>query len=201
MGNILKPNERMEKIKKINELLVNPHHKYFKKSKSSEKIQLESPNEIRQKWGLEFEKFQTFKGRILPKPQIFFFNDMKDNNEKKDGKIQQQKFYQSINLEKDIWLILSNYRANGEKAFENLVKCSTQTGITIEKPEIMELKGKNDNEYINKLRTIDLNQGKKIVLIILDNYSKKYYPSIKNWNSFSMYYLGESEITKFIILV
>ena len=181
MGNILKPNERMEKIKKINELLVNPHHKYFKKSKSSEKIQLESPNEIRQKWGLEFEKFQTFKGRILPKPQIFFFNDIKDNNEKKDGKIQQQKFYQSINLEKDIWLILSNYRANGEKAFENLVKCSTQMGITIEKPEIMELKGKNDNEYINKLRTIDLNQGKKIVLIILDNYSKKYYPSIKNY--------------------
>ena len=181
MGNILKPNERMEKIKKINELLLNNNHKYFKRSKSSEKIKLESPNEIRQKWGLEFEQFQTFKGRILSKPQVFFFNDVKDNNEKRDGKIQQQKFYKSINLVKDIWMILTNYINNGEKAFDNLERCSKQMGIIIEKPEIIEIKAKNDNEYISKLRTIDLNGGKKVVLIILDTFSKKFYPSIKNY--------------------
>ena len=181
MANILKPNERMEKIKKINELLVNTKNKYFKRSKSSEKIKLESPNEIRQKWGLEFGNFQTFKGRILPKPQVFFFNNKEDNNEKKDGRIQQQKFYKSINLVKGIWMILSKYQNDGEKAFENLFRCSHQMGIVIEKPEIFILTGKNDIEYINNLRSINLNQGKKLLLIILDHSSKRYYSSIKNF--------------------
>ena len=86
MAQKLNPVQRMEKIKEVNNLLVNTKHKYFKKNNSSEKIQLDSPNEVRQNWGLEFGKFQTFQGRILQKPEISFGQNEKMNIDvKKDG--------------------------------------------------------------------------------------------------------------------
>ena len=179
----LNPYEKMEKIKEINKILVNNNNKYFKKNNSSEKIKLESPNEIREKWGLEFGNFQTLKGRVLPLPDIKFGNN--DNyNMNKEGKFQQKTFYKSFNLKNNLWIILTSKIENGERTFQNLIKCSKQMGINIEKPIIEKIDGRNINQFISKLKTIDLNNGKKIALIILDKYSKIYYPSLK-------YYLCE----------
>ena len=172
----------MEKIKEVNNLLVNTKHKYFKKNNSSEKIQLDSPNEVRQNWGLEFRKFQTFQGRILQKPEISFGQNEKMNIDvKKDGKFSQKIFYKSINLNSNLWIIITSRYHNGEKAFENLMKCSRQMRIFVQKPEIKEIKERNVNDFINKLRYIDFNKGKKIVLFILDKYTKNYYGAIKTY--------------------
>ncbi len=183
MAKKLNPVERMEKIKEVNKLLVNTKHKYFKKANSSDKIQLDSPNEVRQNWGLEFGNFQTFQGRILQKPEISFGQNEKMNNDnfKNDGKFSQKIFYRSINLNSNLWIILTSKYHNGEKAVDNLMRCSRQMGINIQKPLIKEIKERNAQNFINELRYIDLNQGKKIVLIILDKYTKHCYGSIKNY--------------------
>ena len=59
---------------------------------------------------------------------------------KNDGKFSQKIFYRSINLYSNLWIILTSKYHNGEKAVDNLMRCSRQMGINIQKPEIKEIK-------------------------------------------------------------
>ena len=174
----LNPDLKMSKIKEINKILINTNNKYFTKSNSSEKIQLESPNEIREKWGLQFGNFETLNGRVLPLPNIQFGNNDKTNI-KENGTFQQKTFHKSFDLNSNYWIILTTKVEYAEKTLKSLENCSKQMGINIEKPKVKVINQKNSNQLIESLKSIDLNNGKKIALIILDNYSKYVYSSLK----------------------
>ena len=178
MSEKLNPYQKMDKIKEINKILTSTNNKYFKRNNSSEKIKLESPNEIREKWGLEFGDCQTLKGRVLPLPNITFGNN--DNCIiNKEGKFKQTTFHKSFNLNSNLWIILTNKYEYAQKTFYKLESCSKQMGVNLEKPKIEIFDNSNINQFLFNLKKIDLNNGKKIALIILDKNSKNYYPSLK----------------------
>jgi aubergine-like protein len=73
-GTRLTPKQKMEKIEEIKQLLYKTNSKKRQRTNraTQQTYTLPDPNDIREKWGLNVEKFMEFKGRILEPPRIVF---------------------------------------------------------------------------------------------------------------------------------
>ena len=71
------PAEKIISINKgVDKLINSNNHKIIKKRNGTE-IQLESPKELIEKWGINIGNNLEFKGRIISQPELYFF---KENN-------------------------------------------------------------------------------------------------------------------------
>jgi len=67
------PNQKMEKIKGIFNLINSNDSKQIK-NKKGEKVNLKSPKELSEEWGINLGSNLTFQGTIFPQPQLYFKN-------------------------------------------------------------------------------------------------------------------------------
>ena len=70
---IKNPNEKMKKIKGIFNLMNSNDSKQIK-NKKGEKVNLQSPKELSEEWGINLGSNLSFQGTIFPQPQLYFKN-------------------------------------------------------------------------------------------------------------------------------
>ncbi len=74
-----RPNEKMNSITNFLKLLENKEPKKIKNKKSIND-EYDSPFKIKEQWGLGFNNFKTLEAKLLPQPEIEFFNHGKPIN-------------------------------------------------------------------------------------------------------------------------
>ena len=179
MAKKLTPQEKLNKIKDVNKLLTNNEKKEVH-HKSGDKILKPSPKEICDEWGTNFEGFLHLKGRKLNDPEIEFHNEVVHVQ---NGKFRTQHLKKAFNFNKNSWICVTTRELSrtAEKSIDSLIKCSKNLGVNIEKPEIKHFDVRNAGQFVDGLKTIDLNSGKKIVLICLNKRTSNFYPAIKKY--------------------
>ena len=73
---IKNPNQKMSKIRGIFNLINSNNSKQIK-NKKGEKVNLKSPKELSDEWGINLGSNLSFQGMVLPPPQLYFDNDKK----------------------------------------------------------------------------------------------------------------------------
>ena len=179
MAEKLTPQQKLNKISEINRLLTNSQKKEIP-GKSGDKILKLSPKEINDEWGTNFSGFLHLKGRKLHDPKIQF-KGQEVNVEK--GRFRANHVIQAFDFNSNSWICitLNNQKSNAEKNIDSLLKCAKNLGIHIEKPNIKLIDARNANQFVDQLRKINFNDGKRLALICLNNHTSNYYPLIKRY--------------------
>ena len=179
MAEKLTPLQKLNKISEINRLLTNSQKKEVH-GKSGDKILKLSPKEINDEWGTNFRGFLNLKGRKLIDPKIQF-KGQEVVVEK--GRFRANHVIQAFDFSYNNWICitLNNQKSNAEKNIDSLIKCAKNLGIHIEKPSIKLIEARNANQFVDQLRNINFNDGKRIALICLNNHTSNYYPAIKRY--------------------
>ena len=179
------PTEKFKRMTKgINYLSQEEKKQIIKNGKG---VELPSPNNIREEWGINFEEnFFELTGSCLPMPEIQFADSKYEEIQLINGKFRIKKVLHPINFDENNCLLLT---------FENLVdiakgdceqinKAAQAFGLEFNLPKLHVLKTKNKNEsklLIEELQKIDFSDGKKMAMIILDHNTKDLYSIIKNY--------------------
>ena len=71
---IKNPNQKMSKIRGIFNLINSNNSKQIK-NKKGEKVNLKSPKELSDEWGINLGSNLSFQGMVLPPPQLYFENN------------------------------------------------------------------------------------------------------------------------------
>lgn len=181
-GGKLTPNEKINKLNDIKKLFTCEHKKTKKGKDGKTNIAFQSAEELRKDWGMEFKDFLQCNGRVLDYP-IINYKTTKSEINGKTGKFRQCDCVNPVTFLRNEWLILttSDNRNSASEAAKNLIKCSKSLGIQIEEPKIEAINARSKNEFIDKLQTVDLNNGKKFVLFILTPKTRSYYDDIKQF--------------------
>ena len=170
-------NDKMTNISKIKDLLFN---KEKKKTKNTI-YPPQAPNDIRHEWGIQFKHFCTTKGRELLPPEIIFDGNFVTKPQR--GRFRQSKVKKTVDFPKKEWVCVTSRECKdtARSMIDSLKRASGSLGVHIESPDIVAISSRSKDDFIQELQTFDEIRFKKIVLIVLDKYTKNYYSSIKQY--------------------
>ena len=176
------PDEKIKKLKKgINYLTKEEKKRIIKKG---ENIDLSSPNDIREEWGINFsDNFIEIKSTLLPFPKIKFadknFEDIKVIN----GQFKIKKVLEPVNFNNKNCLLITfkNLVDIAKTDCEQMTKSAPAFGLQFSLPELNIIQHTKKNELIEDLEKINFNNGKIMVIIVLDQDTKELYPTIKDY--------------------
>ena len=177
------PTGKVELIKSSIGYLFDKSKKTFKRS-NGERVELKSPDEIRQEWGLELDgDLLELNARVLSVPSVEFGNNATQQLLLKNGRFNQQQVKKGVNFTtKDYLLITWRFmQQNARRDCENLIKSCGRYGYTMQMPTPVFLESTDKNQIVEELRKFNYNHGTKIVLVIVDNKTKHLYPIIKHY--------------------
>ena len=176
------PNEKFKKLEKgINYLSKDEKKRIIKKG---ENVELPSPNDIKEQWGINFsENFVEFKAGIISLPQIRFLSNDFENMKLINGKFSIKKVLSPINFDKTNCLLLTfkNLVDIAKNDCEEIKKAAQKFGLEFDLPELQILQHTKKNEIMTDLEKINFNNGKKMVIIVLDHNTRNLYPIIKDY--------------------
>ena len=174
----LNPGQKMNKIEEFLNLLKN-------KTKISKKLrniikEYNSPNEVREQWGLEIGSFNKIDAKILKTPQIKFNNNQHCEIER--GKFRYNKILNPINLRKNDWICITvrGKRNESQKMLEAIQMSSKNLGIYVEIPNIEEINARYPQDFIEEIKNLNLNNY-KIIIVSLDRNSENFYTMVKEY--------------------
>ena len=182
------PAKKMSEINGIFNLINSDDRKKIKKRNGNE-IELKSPKELKEEWGIILGDNLTFQGRIIPQPKLNF------KNEKtiipKNGIFRSDKPYNCATITNDniFYVFDKNERKSDHKQlFIDLMhKCRSKDFIFSNDFNPNKVYGYGlDNTYnwenIHKsLRNIDLKNGKCFGIILCSPQLEKFYDELKNF--------------------
>ena len=179
---VITPAEKLKKLNKgINYLIKEEKKKIIK---NGENIELPSPNNIREEWGICFaDNFLELKASLLPKPLIKFaeqdFEEVKIIN----GKFKIKKVLNPVNFDQKNCLLITfkNLVNIAKNDCEQITKSAQAFGLEFSLPQLYLLEKTTKNEIIQELEKIDFNNGKKMVMIVLDDNTRNLYSIIKDY--------------------
>ena len=178
------PSFKVKKIEKGMSYLTQKNKKVV--NKKNKKVELPSPDEIRQEWGISFsDSFIEVKGRCLNLPDLEFGGGKPEKPQISHGRFRQKRDITSINFDSsNCCLITFNNLVSLAKAdCDNLCKACGAFGINFKLPMLFKLNTtRNANfELLQELRDLKIDNGKKIVIVILDRNTKNLYSVIKDY--------------------
>ena len=176
------PEEKFKKLKKgIDYLSKEEKRRIIKKG---ENIELPSPNDIKEQWGINFsEDFIEFKAALLPFPQIKFAEKNFEEIKVINGKFKIRKVLTPVNFDNNNCLLITfkNLVDTAKNDCEQITKSAQAFGLQFSLPDLKILQHTNINELIPELEKINFNNGKIMVMIVLDDKTKDLYPKIKDY--------------------
>ena len=186
----MSPAQKMEIINGGKDKLLNSdNHKTIKK-KNGEKIELKSPKELVEEWGINIGENLTFHGRIISQPELYFKSDQ--INYPKNGIFQSGNPFRCETINNDnIFFVYdkNEQRSNHRKLFESLMfKCRRKefnfsNDFNPNKVAGYGLDNTRDWENIDQsLRRINLvNSEKCFGIVFCSRQLEKFYEKLKNY--------------------
>ena len=175
------PNEKIKRIEKGFSYLTNKAKKKIKKKDKD--VELHSPDEIRKEWGINFgESFVEVEAQFLPLPRLQFGDGNKDI-QLRNGRFKQLRDFNPISFDSNNCMLIT---------FDNLVDlakgdCSQMSragenlGVKFSRPSLHRISNTRHDDLLNELKKINYNDGKIIVIVVLDKSTKNLYPYIKDF--------------------
>ena len=178
----LEPKDRVKSIEKGFSLLTNTEKKKIKKGENS--IELNSPNEIRLNWGINIsDNFLEVEAQCIPVPTIEF-KDHKEVPSIHNGQFRQKLDYKPLEFDQNNCMLIT-FEDLENIAMEDCNQISlagNNHGVKFSMPKIEKIKTKKKGDQLmNELRKLNYNDGKIIVMVVLDNSTKGLYPFIKDF--------------------
>ena len=176
------PSIKVKKIEKGMSYLTQKNKKVI--NKKNKKTELPSPDEIRQEWGIVFsDNFVEVTGRCLNLPDLEFGGSKPEKPQISHGRFRQKRDISGVNFDNNnCCLITFNSLVSLAKIdCDNLCKACSAFGINFKFPTLFKLNSTKNNEIINELRSLKIDNNKKIVIVILDRNTKNLYPLIKDY--------------------
>ena len=176
------PSVKVKKIEKGMTYLNNKNKKVI--NKKNKKIELPSPDEVRQQWGISFgDSFIEVEARCLNIPDLEFGGGRPEKLQINHGRFRQKRDISGVNFDNNnCCLITFNHLVNlAKEDCDNLCKACVAFGITFTLPTLLKLNNSSNNGLIQELRSLKIDNNKKIVIVILDRNTKNLYPIIKDY--------------------
>ena len=176
------PSVKVKKIEKGMTYLNNKNKKVI--NKKNKKIELPSPDEVRQQWGISFgDSFIEVEARCLNTPDLEFGGGRPEKLQISHGRFRQKRDISGVNFDNNnCCLITFNHLVNFAKEdCDNLCKACVAFGITFTLPTLLKLNNSSNNGLIQELRSLKIDNNKKMVIVILDRNTKNLYPIIKDY--------------------
>ena len=176
------PSVKVKKIEKGMTYLNNKNKKVI--NKKNKKIELPSPDEVRQQWGISFgDSFIEVEARCLNIPDLEFGGGRPEQLQINHGRFRQKRDISGVNFDNNnCCLITFNHLVNlAKEDCDNLCKACVAFGITFTLPTLLKLNNSSNNGLIQELRSLKIDNNKKIVIVILDRNTKNLYPIIKDY--------------------
>jgi len=177
------PNQRMNEINKIHDLMNNDTPKQFKKN--GELISTKSSKQLADEWGINLGENLSLEGRVLNQPKLIF------NNKPvipKNGLFRTEEAYDGVSFTRDNFMYIYNRkdRADFRSIINNLFNKAKMKRIKINvRPDELYSYGFNkaynweDIKY--ELRKINFNPKLRMVMVFLDNNLEHYYNQLKEY--------------------
>ena len=176
------PSVKVKKIEKGMTYLNNKNKKVI--NKKNKKIELPSPDEVRQQWGISFgDSFIEVEARCLNIPDLEFGGGRPEKLQINHGRFRQKRDISGVNFDNNnCCLITFNHLVNlAKEDCDNLCKACVAFGITFTLPTLLKLNNSSNNGLIQELRSLKIDNNKKMVIVILDRNTKNLYPIIKDY--------------------
>ena len=177
------PSVKVQKIEKGMLYLTQKNKKII--NKNNKKIELPSPDEVRQEWGITFgENFVDVKGRCLNLPDLEFNGGKPEKPQINHGRFRQKRDIAGINFDNNNCCVITFNRLVdlAKNDCDNLCKACGAFGITFKLPTLLKINNeRNNTELLNELRHLNIDNNKKIAIVILDRNTKNLYPLIKDY--------------------
>ena len=176
------PSVKVKKIEKGMTYLTNKNKKVI--NKKNKKIELPSPDEVRQQWGISFgDSFIEVEARCLNIPDLEFGGGRPEKLQISHGRFRQKRDISGVNFDNNnCCLITFNHLVNlAKEDCDNLCKACVAFGITFTLPTLLKLNNSSNNGLIQELRSLKIDNNKKMVIVILDRNTKNLYPIIKDY--------------------
>ena len=176
------PSVKIKKIEKGMTYLTNKNKKVI--NKKNKKIELPSPDEIRQQWGISLgDSFIEVEARCLNTPDLEFGGGRPEKLQISHGRFRQKRDISGVNFDNNnCCLITFNHLVNlAKEDCDNLCKACVAFGITFTLPTLLKLNNSSNNGLIQELRSLKIDNNKKMVIVVLDRNTKNLYPIIKDY--------------------
>ena len=181
---ISKPQEKMGKINDIRKLLTSNKSKIITDRLGQER-KCKSPLEVSQEWGISLGNNLVIKGKILPQPNLLFYNNQViiPNN----GKFTGQRIKVGMTLDEKNFIFF--YDAKDRSPLRNLVKLFLDKAkykglnIRVDPEKIKGIEIKNFNKWDDILKILETAQltNIKMALVFLTPQLEKYYSNMKDY--------------------
>ena len=178
------PTKKVQLMEKGLKYLRNKEkRKVVKKDKT---IELKSPEEVREEWGINFEDYFTeVIAHCLPLPNITFGGPNNTELILNRGRFRQQKDILPVDFDKTNCMLLTfeNLVELARKDCEQMKIASEAFGIKFDFPQLQKISQNkiNKSELLTELQKIDYNHGKIMIIVVLDKRTKHLYPLIKDF--------------------
>ena len=176
------PNVKVKKIEKGMIYLTQKAKKEIKKK--NKKLELPSPDEVRQEWGINFgEHFVEVEARTLNLPELEFAGARPEKPQINHGRFRQKKDIAGINFDSGNCALITfnNIVGLAKNDCDQFCKACNSFGIGFKFPELIKLNSTNNQDLLYELKEMKLNSTKIIVIVVLDRNTKNLYPFIKDY--------------------
>jgi hypothetical protein len=172
----IRPNDKMNQIGGFLKM-IDSNDKKVKKVNGVVVKEMNSPNEIKENWGINFSGFKETSARIIPPPMVNF---ARKQGGPAGSRIQYKEIIDETSLEKGKWMIIVSQknRSYAKQVVEKFQNCCKRMGIRVDEPSIEVF---HSNEIAEEISRMNFNRNVQLLLIILDRRSEKSYKDIKNF--------------------
>ena len=177
------PSEKVKKIEKGMRYLTNCEKKNQRK-KNGQNIQLNSPEEIRQEWGITFgEKFVQVNARCLDMPEMEFKNSKPEKPQISHGRFRQKQDIIGVNFDSNNCTLITFEKivSLAKNDCDQMCKACGNFGIQFKFPQLIKLTSHNNNDLKKELENLNFSNEKKMCIVVLDKSTKNLYPIIKDY--------------------
>ena len=178
------PNQRMNEINKIHDLMNDDTPKQFKKN--GELISTKSSKQLADKWGINLGENLSLEGRVLNQPKLIFNN--KRLVTPKNGLFRTESAYDGVTITRDNFMYIYNRkdRADFRSIINNLFNKAKIKDIRINvRPDELYSYGFNRaynwEDIKHELKKINFNPKLRMVMVFLDNNLEHYYNQLKEY--------------------
>ena len=176
------PSEKVRKIENGLKYLLKKEKKKIKKN--GKEVELRSPDEIREEWGIKIgDNFVEVVANCLEIPNIEFGSGV-EKVQLRYGRFKQLRDLRPVNFDKHNCLLIAfNDIVNlARQDCEQMTVAGKNLGVKFELPSLQKIEdSRNKEELIQQLRKINYNDGKEMVIVVLDKKTKHHYPTIKDY--------------------
>ena len=175
------PSDKVRRIEKG----INYLSKCEKKNvqKNGKTIQLRSPKDIRDEWGINFDdKFVQVDARCLNLPEMEFRGSKPEKPQISHGRFRQKQDIAGVNFDSSNCTLITFEKivSLAKNDCDQMCKACGSFGVMFKFPQLIKLTSHNNDGLQKELSNITFPKEKKMCIVVLDKSTKGLYPMIKN---------------------